>query len=87
MYDDPDLCVVALSGPRGLPKQLSVDPNIRREIVDLRQALTFDNNRKLVLLLSFSMNQMVKQTIMYPEVYFIIVLKGQNIHFLNTHYR
>ena len=71
VYDDPDLGVVALSEPRGRPKQLSVDPNIRREIVDLRQALTFDNNTKLVLLLSFSTNDMVKQTMIYPEVYFM----------------
>ena len=71
VYDDPDLGVVALSEPRGCPKQLSVDPNIRREIVDLHQAPTFDNNTKRVILLSFSTNKMVKQTMMYHEVNFM----------------
>ena len=68
---DPDLGVVAISEPRGCPKQLNVDPTIRGEIIDLREALTFDNKTKLVLLLSFYMNEMVKQTMMYPEVYFM----------------
>jgi hypothetical protein len=54
VYDDPDLGVVAISEPQGHPKQLNVDPNIRGEIVDLREALTFDNMTKLVLLPSFS---------------------------------
>ena len=71
VYDDPDLGVVAISEPRGRPKQLNVDPAIRGDIVDLREALTFDNKTKLVLLLSFSTNEMVKQTMMYPEVYFM----------------
>ncbi len=71
VYDDPDLGVVALSETRGCPKQLSVDPNIRKDIVDLRQALTFDNNTRRVLLLSFSTNKIGKQTMMYPEVYFM----------------
>jgi hypothetical protein len=71
VYDDPDLGVVAISEPRGRPKQLNVDPTIRGEIIDLREALTFDNKTKLVLLLSFSTNEMVKQTMMYPEVYFM----------------
>ena len=71
VYDDPDLGVVAISEPRGRPKQLTVDPTIRGEIIDLREALTFDNKTKLVLLLTFSTNEMVKQTMMYPEVYFM----------------
>ena len=71
MYDDPDLGVVAISEPRGRPKQLNVDPTIRGGIVDLREALIFDNKTKLFLLLSFSTNKIVKQTTMYPEVYFM----------------
>ena len=39
--------------------------------MDLREELTFDNKTKLVLLLSFSTNKMIKQTMMYPEVYFM----------------
>ena len=54
VYDDPDLGVVAISEPRGWPKLLKVDPKIRGEVVDLHKALTFDNETKLVLLLSFS---------------------------------
>jgi hypothetical protein len=71
VYDDPELGVVAISEPRGRPKLLKVDPKIRGEIVDLRQALTFHNETKLVLLLSFSTNEMIKKTMMYPEVYFM----------------
>lgn len=71
MYDDPDLGVVALSEPRGRPMVLNVDPNIQSDIKDLRQSLTFDSKTKLVLLLSFATNEMVKRTMMYPEVYFM----------------
>ena len=71
VYDDPDLGVVALSEPRGHPKVLNVDPNIQSDIKHLRDSLTFDSNTKLVLLLSFSMDKMIKCTMMYPEVYFM----------------
>lgn len=63
--------MVALSEPRGRPKVLNVDPNIQGDIVHLRESLTFDSNTKLVLLLSFSTNEMIKCTMMYPEVYFM----------------
>ncbi len=71
VYDDPDLGVVALSEPRGCPKVLNVDPNIQSDIEHLRESLTFDSNTKLVLLLSFSTDDMIKRTMMYPEVYFM----------------
>ncbi len=71
VYDDPDLGVAALSEPWGHPNQLSVDLNIHGDIVDLREELTLDNKTKLVHLLSFSTNEMIKQTMMYPEVYFM----------------
>ena len=63
--------MVALSEPRGRPKVLNVDPNIQGDIVHLRESLTFDSNTKLVLLLSFSTDEMIKCTMMYPEVYFM----------------
>ena len=63
--------MVALSEPRGRPKVLNVDPNIQSDIKHLRESLTFDSNTKLVLLLSFSMDDMIKRTMMYPEVYFM----------------
>ena len=63
--------MVALSEPRGRPKVLNVDPNIQGDIVHLRESLTFDSNTKLVLLLSFSTDKMIKCTMMYPEVYFM----------------
>ena len=71
MYDDPDLGVVAISEPRGWPKLLKVDPKIRGEVVDLYKALTFDNETKLVLLLSFSTNEMIKKTMMYPGILYL----------------
>ena len=63
--------MVALSEPRGHPKVLNVDPNIQSDIKHLRESLTFDSNTKLVLLLSFSTDNMIKHTMMYPEVYFM----------------
>ena len=78
MYDDPDLGVVALSEPRGRPSLLNVDPNIQGDIKDLRQSLTFDSKTKLVLLLSFATNEMVKRTMMYPEVYFMDCTRRAN---------
>ncbi len=63
--------MVALSEPRGRPKVLNVDPNIQSDIEHLRESLTFDSNTKLVLLLSFSTDKMIKRTMMYPEVYFM----------------
>ena len=62
--------MVALSEPRGRPKVLNVDPNIQSDIEHLRESLTFDSNTKLVLLLLFSTDKMIKCTMMYPEVYF-----------------
>ena len=70
MYDNPELGVVALSEPRGHPKLLNVDPNIQSDIKDLRESLTFNRKTKLVLLLSFFTDDMIKHTMMYPEVYF-----------------
>ena len=63
--------IFALSELKGHPKQLSVDTNIRGDIMDLCEELTFDNKTKLVLLLAFSTNEMIKQTMMYPEFYFM----------------
>ena len=63
--------MVALSEPRGHPKVLNVDPNIQSDIKHLCESLTFDSNTKLVLLLSFSTDNMIKRTMMYPEVYFM----------------
>ena len=63
--------MVALSEPSGRPKVLNVDPNIQSDIKHLRESLTFDSNTKLVLLLSFSTDDMIKRTMMYPEVYFM----------------
>ena len=71
MYDDPELGVVALSKHRGHPKLLKVDPNIQSDIKDLCESLTFDSKTKLILLLSFSTDEMMKHTMMYPEVYFL----------------
>ena len=63
--------MVALSEPRGRPKVLNVDPNISSDIKHLCDSLTVDSNTKLVLLLSFSTDEMIKRTMMYPEVYFL----------------
>ena len=63
--------MVALSEPRGCPKVLNVDPNIQSDIKHFRESLSFNSNTKLVLLLSFSKDNMIKHIMMYPEVYFM----------------
>ncbi len=77
VYDDPELGLVVLSKPRGCSKQLSVDPNILGELVDLCKSLTFKNKSKLVLLLSFSTSEMIKCTMMTQKSISWIVLAGQ----------
>lgn len=74
IYDDPNLGLVAHSRPRGRPPvttQLTVDDTVKMEIKKLRKELSFDSKTKLVLLISYATEEMVKVTMMYPEVFFV----------------
>ena len=56
-----------------LPSQpnLMLMSQVRREIDSLRTELTFDKGTKLVLLVSYATDEMIKITMKYPEVYFM----------------
>ncbi len=41
------------------------------EISDLRKELTFCNDKKLVLMISFASDEMIRETMKYPEVFFM----------------
>ena len=74
VYDDPKLGVCAISRPRGRPlttEILKSDEAIMSEISDLRKELTFCNDKKLVLMISFASDEMIRETMKYPEVFFM----------------
>jgi hypothetical protein len=43
---------------------------IQAEIDSLRSGLTFDNGKKLVLMISFASDEMIRETMKYPEVFY-----------------
>ena len=61
----------AISRPRGRPLTtdiLETDLTVQSEIDSLRSELTFDSGKKLVLLISFASDEMIRETMKYPEV-------------------
>ncbi len=74
MYDDPDVGLCAISKPRGRPQiseLLKSEEVVQSEINTLRSELTFDSNKKLVLMISFASDEMIRETMKYPEVFFM----------------
>ena len=74
VYDDPELGLCAISKPRGRPQiseLLKSDEVVQSEINTLRSELTFDSNKKLVLMISFASDEMIRETMKYPEVFFL----------------
>ena len=74
VYDDPELGLCAISKPRGRPQiseLLKSDEVVQSEINTLRSELTFDSNKKLVLMISFASDEMIRETMKYPEVFFM----------------
>ena len=72
VYDNPKLGVCAISRPCGRPlttEILKSDEAIMSEISDLRKELTFCNDKKLVLMISFASDEMIRETMKYPEVF------------------
>jgi hypothetical protein len=66
--------VCAISRPRGRPCTtdiLKTDLTVQSEIDSLRSELTFDSGKKLVLLISFASDEMIRETMKYPEVFFM----------------
>jgi hypothetical protein len=65
VYDDPDLGVVIQHhNPRGRPSvktQHSVDKSMRNKIQELRNDLSIDSKMKMVLILSFATDEMIKE--------------------------
>lgn len=60
VYDDPQLGLSAMSNPRGRPKgkpnvvQLKADERILSEVKKLREEMSFDSEKKFVLIVSFA---------------------------------
>ena len=48
------------------------------DVKQLRQELTFHPDQKLVILLSLSTDPVIRETMKYPEVYFMDVTYGCN---------
>jgi len=74
VYDDPSLGLCAISRPRGRPCStdvLKTDVVINSKIADLRRELTFGVDKKLVLMISFASDEMIRETMKYPEVFFM----------------
>ena len=68
------LYTTIISRPRGRPctnDVLKTDASIRSEITGLRKELTFGEDKKLVLMISFASNEMIRETMKYPEVFFM----------------
>ena len=77
VYDDPQLGLSAMSNPRGRPNgkhkvvQLKADERILSEVKELREEMSFDSDKKLVLIVSFATDDMIRETMKFPEVHFI----------------
>ncbi len=66
--------VCAISRPRGRPSTtdvLTTDEKIQSEINSLRHELTFEDSKNLVLMISFASDEMIRETMKYPEVLFM----------------
>ena len=50
-------------------ERLKADEAIMSEISDLQKKLTFCNDKKLVLMISFALDEMIRETMKYPEVF------------------
>jgi hypothetical protein len=80
-YDDPKLGLVAHTNNRGRPKEKSLlqgDETVESNISLIRQTLTFDKNSKLVLMISYATDEMIRATLMHPEVLFMGVIGSVN---------
>ena len=65
MHDDPELGLCAISKPRWRPQLLgSLKSNsvLQSEIKTLHRELTLDNDKKLVLMISFASDEMIWET-------------------------
>lgn len=82
VYDDPELGVVIQHNPRGRPStktQHMADETMRTKINELRNDLSIDNKTKMVLLLSFATDEMIKEVQKNPETWFMDVTSRANI--------
>ena len=64
----------AISRPRGQPLTtdiLKTDLTVQSEINSLRSEFTFDGGKKLALMISFASDEMIQETMKYPEGLFM----------------
>ena len=77
VYDDYETGLMLHTNPGGRPSKLDLDNNLMREnIADLR--LSHGSTSKMLLLLSFSTDLMIRSLHMYPEVWFLDVTARSN---------
>ena len=78
MYDDPVLGVMIHHQPRGRPTKVDKDKSMEEKISELREDLSFDSRQKLVLMISFSTDEMIREVQKYPEVWYMDVTGRAN---------
>lgn len=74
VYVDPNLGIVDHSNPQGCPPvitQLNADENIQQKVFNLRDELTFDQGTKIILIVFYTTDKMIKTTMMYHNVSFM----------------
>ena len=66
-----------MSNPRGRPSgkpnitQLNADSKVLSEVMNLRKEMSFAADKKLVLIVSFATDEMIRETMKFPEVNFM----------------
>ena len=78
VYDDPVHGILIHHSNRGRPEKYQSSAAMRKSVKQLRKDFKFDNGTKLLLLLSFSTDAMVKESMKYPEVNFHDVTSRAN---------
>ena len=70
VYDDPKHGILLHHSNRGRPEKMKTSVSLKRPVAQLRKDLKFDKGSKLLLILSFSTDLMIKEMMKYPEVTF-----------------
>ena len=78
VYNDPKEGVMIHHNNRGRPRLIDINKDTKKRIAQLRKDLKFDNNTKLLLILSFSTDGMIREMMKYPEVNFHDVTSRAN---------
>lgn len=82
VYDDPTLGVMVHHNPRGRPQKkpskATVDLSMEEKVKELREDMLFGDSKKMVLIVSFSTDEMIREVNKYPEVWYMDVTGRAN---------